>query len=475
MKIYSPSTLSIIALAVITLLACVADDKFELPESEPVQFSPLGQEISIEALKAALMQEIANNGNSLLRIENELFLSGYVISNDEHGNFFEELIIQSDTIGETEGLKILIDVNPLFQYFEVGRKIYVQLEGLTVGLHSEQPTLGYRDGNSLGAIAESRLFHHLLRDSIVGAIHPEPVDISGLTDEMINTFIQLQDVQFNRFEVLGDRPLTYAGEPEDEFDGERLLESCMENTSIVFSTSTFADFKNVSLPVGRGNVQGVFTYNFFGDEFNIVVNGPEDVMFTQTERCDPLEVDCGLASEGGKHILFSEYFETQTVGDPISGNGWTNFTEVGSASWEAYFDDGSNASLGISARMGSYMSGDDSNIGWLISPQIDFDTQEGETLNFKTSNSFADGSTLELWFSQDWDGNPLGITQATWNLLPAAIIVADDDFFGDWIFSGYVDLSCIDGVGYIAWKYVGSGGADFDGTYELDEIEIRSE
>ena len=104
--------------------------------------------------------------------------------------------------------------------------------------------------------------------------------------------------------------------------------------------------------------------------------------------------------------MFSDFFETQTVGTPISGNGWTNYIEAGNAQWEAYFDDGTNASLGISARVGSFMSGDTSSIAWLITPQFNFDTQNGETLNFKTSNNFSDGSQLELLFSNDWDGKP---------------------------------------------------------------------
>jgi hypothetical protein len=58
--------------------------------------------------------------------------------------------------------------------------------------------------------------------------------------------------------------------------------------------------------------------------------------------------------------------------------------------------------------------------------------------------------------------------------LPAALIVPDDAFFGDFIDSGIVDLSCLDGTGHIAFKYVGSGVPEFDGTYELDEIALRS-
>ena len=121
------------------------------------------------------------------------------------------------------------------------------------------------------------------------------------------------------------------------------------------------------------------------------------------------------------------------------------------------------------------MSGDAVSIAWLITPVFDFDTQNGETLHFKTSNSFADGSTLDLLFSSDWDGTEETIALATWDVLPAAVIVEDDNFFGDWIDSGIVDLSCISGTGYIAFRYTGSGDTDFDGTYELDEIQIMAQ
>ncbi|MBD43740.1 MAG: hypothetical protein CMC65_00615 [Flavobacteriaceae bacterium] len=107
-------------------------------------------------------------------------------------------------------------------------------------------------------------------------------------------------------------------------------------------------------------------------------------------------------------------------------------------------------------------------------PEIDFDAQDGETISFKTSNSFSDGSVLTLLFSSDWDGNSNTITASAWDSLPGAYIVQDDDFYGDWYTSGKISLDCINGKGYIGFKYIGSGKEDFDGTYEIDEIIINS-
>ena len=43
-------------------------------------------------------------------------------------------------------------------------------------------------------------------------------------------------------------------------------------------------------------------------------------------------------------------------------------------------------------------------------------------LSFETSNSFANGSKLEVFISTDFDGNKDHIKQATWTILPAKIV-----------------------------------------------------
>ncbi|MAP54252.1 DUF5689 domain-containing protein [Altibacter sp.] len=467
-------------LALVVVVSCVKDDEFDVPsqEIEPVTIDQT-KVIDIATLRDLLEQEINSNGNNILTFnennpDNDKYIVGYVISSDEAGNFFEELVLQNDFQNPNAGVKVLADVNPLFTTYEFGRKVFVKLENLSVAFDSGVLALGVRDGNDVAKIAESNLFDVITRDPEVKEIVPLPLSINDFNAELTNLYIRLNDVQFNRNEVLGADPKTFAAEPDDQFDGERLLESCATGATVVFSTSTFADYKSLLLPTGRGTLDGLLTYNFFGDELNVTVNDPTSINFDSTERCDPMEVNCGLVSSVGSNVLFGDFFETQSTGSPISGNGWTNYIEAGTETWEAYFDDGTNASLGISARMGSFNSGDDASIGWLITPEVNFDAQDGETITFKTSNSFSDGSTLEVLFSSDWDGNPATITSATWSLLSDAYVVEDGEFFGDWFTSGNVDLSCITGSGYIAWKYTGSGEAAFDGTYELDEIEIRS-
>ena len=71
-------------------------------------------------------------------------------------------------------------------------------------------------------------------------------------------------MQFNSNLVVGNTT-TFASESNDSFDGERLLESCATGSSVILSTSTFSDFKSLSLPANRGSIDGILTRDFFDD------------------------------------------------------------------------------------------------------------------------------------------------------------------------------------------------------------------
>lgn len=454
-------------IALLTITSCVQDDDFSTPDLTATDPVLDGEVISVSALRNLFLQE----GETVDLTESTQYVEGFVISSDESGNWFEEIIIQDNATAPTAGVRILIDESPLFTYYEIGRKIFVKLGGLHLGESNGVLTLGVT--NNLEKIPAPLQFDYIQRSATVETIVPVETTISNLSEDLENIFIKLTDVQFAKEEVI-DQSLTYAGEPLDEFDGERTIFSCATEQTLILSTSTFANFKSIVLPTGRGSISGVLTRNFFGEDFNLAINDRNDVVFDQAERCDPVEIDCGVADAAGSTILFEDFFETQATNSPISGNGWTNYQQEGSETWEAYSSGGQNASLGISARVGSFQSGDDATIAWLITPMLDLQANTGETLQFMTSNSFSDGSTLDLLFSSDWDGTEAGIATATWDVLPAGVIVDDGDFFGDWIDSGIVDLSCIESNGYVAFRYSGSGDADFDGTFELDEIQINA-
>ncbi|MFD0834536.1 DUF5689 domain-containing protein [Mariniflexile aquimaris] len=463
-------------LMVVSFIGCVQDDDYAVPDTSILE--PNISANSITTFKAIVerYEQAVNGGNAtvLIRDEQDLYITGYVISSDKGGNFFEELIIQnkmddSDPDNDPRlGLKIEINASSLYNTYEVGRKVYVKMNGLTIGLSNGVIAIGKGDSNSLKQIQASEYRNIILRGAEVVTLTPKIANIQDLTDRDENTLIQLNNMQVNRFD-LGS---TFAGESTDEFDGFRILESCSSGVSVMLQTSTFADFKSLPVPQGKGSIQGIFGRDY-GDDFNVLmINSTADVNFDTSERCDPLELNCGLATTYGTTNLFYENFESQTNNRLISGNGWTNYIEVGSEGWEAFSSTSSNASLGRSARVQTASSGDVSNITWLITPAINLTGKNGVTLRFKTSNSLADSSFMEVLYSLNWDGTTANIKTATWGVLSAAYVVKDSDSFVPWFNSGNVDLSCATGTIHIAFKYTGGGQESFDGVYELDEVSI---
>ncbi|PKP27080.1 MAG: hypothetical protein CVU03_00610 [Bacteroidetes bacterium HGW-Bacteroidetes-2] len=473
MKKFRLNKIFTLLLALVVVTSCVKDDDFDTPNlnfDEPnISTNDI---IEISAVAGILAQ---SSDPVVTFSETGKFIQGYVISSDEGGNFFKQIIIQDLPENPTRGIKVLVDVSPLFVSYEVGRKVFIKLDGLTVGTSNGVLGLGIRNGNNVARIPFPDRENFILRSNTIAEIVPLPLGIENFTTDKTNLFIRLTDVQFNRNDVLVGTPKTFAAEPADQFDGERIVESCASGSSAILSTSTFASFKGLRLPKERGSLDVILTRDFFDDFFTFYLNTPAGINFDNAERCDPTEVNCGLATTTGTQVLFSDNFETQSVNSPISGNGWTNFIQAGTKPWEAYVDNGANASLGISARCGSFNSGDASTVSWLITPQIALSTATAATIQFKTSNSFSDGSEMQVLFSSDWDGTPANIVNATWDQLSDATLVQDSTPFPDWIFSGIVDLSCIQANGYFAFKYTGSGQAAFDGTFELDEIVINAQ
>ncbi|MEM1001285.1 MAG: DUF5689 domain-containing protein [Bacteroidota bacterium] len=444
---------------------CVADDDFSVPDtsiSDPVLEGP---EISIAAVAGQLAQE---QGNDVLDYTDEQtiytyefntqaqYLVGYVIASDEGGNFFEEILIQDRPENPTIGIKILIDVNPLSIRYEPGRKVYLQLNGLSTGITNGVLTVGLRNGNEVDNISAALENNVLQRSPEIEEIVPMTMQISEFSNNKTNMFVRVEDVQFNQGLVLGDRPLTYASESFDQFDGDRILESCESNTATIFSTSTFSDFKSLSLPTGRGYVDAILTKDFFGEVFNLRVNTPEDVVFDNSNRCDL----CDGESGGGTEIFFEDF---EDFGGFIT-NGWTNVNiSGGSRIWTT--DDFANNEF---ALISAFNANDDEVDVWLVTPGINLDNTTGEEFGFDVQVNFDDSNILTVFVSEDFTGDP---TTATW--LPVRTIIprGPSNGFGSFEVIPPVNISCLSGTVHFGFFYQGSDPGQTT-RYHIDNLRI---
>ena len=448
------------------MLSCVKSDDYDVPNTDPVAPNIDGTIITIDSLLNLLLQEQNGDPNVFLSFtESDLYISGFVISNDEAGNFFEELIIQDLPENPIRGVRILIDVNPLFTSYEFGRKVFVKLDGLTVGIANDGIlTLGaFASGSTINKIAESLMPETVVRDTILTEIVPLGMNIFDFAMDRTNLYIRLIDAQFNRNEAIGIYRRTFAGEPEDEFDGVRKLESCNSKLSTILSTSTFADFKSILLPQGRGSIDGILTRDYYNENFNVVLNTPETIYFDSEDRCDPEFFFCTTESGGGE-VFYNENFETFDTIEDYEDAGWTNINvSNGNTLWEIGSFSNSNY-----AQISGFNSGEDDIDVWLITPSITLENTTKEELLIDIQSSYDNGTILSVLFSSNFTGD---ITTATWELLDASIPVGPNGGFGDFETVGPINISCIEGSINIAFLYEGE---DPNATtrYHIDNIKI---
>jgi len=480
MKTLKINKIILLLIGFVVFNGCVQDDDFSTPNlsfEEPN--IPENQIRTIGSLAGDLAQEQSANDDIFepqpLDYSNEsdtvpyvfsdtdFYVTGYVASSDEGGNYFEELILQDKPENPTVGIKLLIDVNPLFTKYEVGRKIYVKISGLAVGISNGVLVLGSQAGSGVDKIPSQFENEFIDRSNEVATIVPLPLNISDFTEDKTNLMIALSDVQFNRNEVFDEDNNfdTYASSAQDQFDGERTLESCESGASVIFSTSTFADFKGLALPKGRGTVNAVLSRTFEGDNYIVAINTPEDIEFgPEEDRCDPDFFDCTGPSGGGA-AFFSENFEGFAG---YAAEGWTNVNvSGGSTTWITGSFSGSTY-----AQISGFNSGDDEINVWLVTPPVDMDSTEGEELSFDIQSNFDNGTILTVLVSTDFTGDP---TTATWSILDASIPSGPSGGFGSFEGVGPINVSCIDGTVHYAFFYEGSDPSATT-RYHVDNIEI---
>ena len=452
-------------LSVLTLTlfiaSCVEDDDFGIPNVSIVEpdIAGLGQLTTFSAVVQRYLDADADGDEVGIFDDNDvdLYIEGYVVSSDQSGNFFEEIIVQNSPDGndpgseQRRGLNVEINVRSLSDTYEFGRKVYIKLNGLAIGEEHGVYTLGKANGSVLEQLQEFEYQEFIIRSSEVATITPKVTTIGNLSEEDENTFIQLDNVQIE----LSDLALTFAGEASDQFDGFRTLVSCDEGGTIDLQTSTFADFKSVPVPQNRGSIQGIFSRDF-RDDFNVfILNTTADINFDNTQRCDP---------------VFEETFNSATDNTNLNINGWINYAEAGSELWtEQVFSNNGYA------EFTAYRTFDASNIGWLITPGIDMDAQDGEILSFETEHAYPDSGhePLEVLISTDFDGTEAGILTATWTSLEFTSSLEEDyDTWYNFVNSGNIDLSSYTGTAYIAFKYTGSDTMNLNTTMHVENVKI---
>ena len=460
----------------ITMISCVEDGDFAVPNIA-VQEPNITVNSNIAAIQSALQQEFNSNEELTYTFDvnedNPTYAEGYVVSSDAAGNFYKKLIVQNKPENPTAGIEIILNKTSLSETYDVGRKIYIKLDGLSVtyddGERTIDPTnevpgkyiLGVLDGDRVDDIPSTSVEDHLIRSATVSQIVPSSIALGDVTEAHINTMIQLPSAQI----LKSDLDKTYAGESDDEYDGMRTIFECETEQTIQLQTSTFASFKSNVVPSGKGSMTAVLTKDYFSEILVAIINTPSDLEFNDSDRCDPPVLECAGSNVGGSTIILDEDFENITSANDITNAGWTNVNVNGGSNLFSSRSYAGNRYVQISA----YNSDESPLEAWLVTPEIDLEGTSNEELTFDTKTAFDNGSALSVYVSSDFTGD---VTTATWLRIDATLSEGPaSGYSSTFTNSGSIDISCLSGGVHIAFKYVGADGG-VTTTFQIDNVRV---
>jgi hypothetical protein len=278
-----------------TAASCV-DQDFDAPPAGG--FDPnLATNATIADLKALHVP------GDYVEITDDLVIDALVISSDEAGNFFKQLVIQD----ETGGIEIRIDVANLHNEFPVGRKIYLKAKGLWISDYNGLIQLGAGEGvdddgdPELIRIPQTLVDNFFVKATFGNPVIPKIKTIDELTLADVSTLIQFDGVQFinaDAGEIYADSALTKNMEVED----------CADNT-LILRNSGFADFRAQLTPTGNGTLVGIL--GVFRDDYQFMIRDLADVNMTG-DRC---------GGGGGGSLTVAQVRQAFSSGSTTAPNG----------------------------------------------------------------------------------------------------------------------------------------------------------
>lgn len=212
---------------------------------------------------------------SFVAIEDDVIIKGVVVADDRSGNFFNSFILQD----ETGGIDVRISISNAYNFFPIGRELYIKCQGLVLGDNSGVIQLGGYTYTQTGAVRLGNIVNtgaFIFRSKKVGEPAPKVRTINALVGGDITTLVKLENVEF----VPADTAELFA-DAVGLRTLNRTIQDCNGNT-IVVRTSGFATFAVDVTPKGKGSITGIYTV--FGTTKQLIIRELSDVQMNDA-RC----------------------------------------------------------------------------------------------------------------------------------------------------------------------------------------------
>ncbi len=256
-----------LGLLLVQMSACI-DQEFDTPPGKAVQVEDIST-TTISALKA--MHTIGGDGTP---IPVGIVVKGIVVSDDNAGSFFKEMVIQ-DPSG---GVLIRINRGDLSTIFRQGKQVFVMCDGLNIGDYNGLIQIGYpAAGENIDRIPDTEIETHIIEGEFIGEIVPNKVSLSDINPSLYSTLIEIQEAEFEDG-LIGST----LGIPNGGGTQNRTVEDC-GGDEITLRASDFADFAGAPIPSGGGTITGVLSV--FGTTNQLTIRDFDDIAM-DGPRCD---------------------------------------------------------------------------------------------------------------------------------------------------------------------------------------------
>ena len=274
---------ALIAALSISLSNCANGDDYGTPNlnADCVTLVPT---VTINDLSNAPVGDIVN-------VTTDEIFEGYVVSSDEGGNFYKAVSIVSTD--NTKAISISLDSYNLYNRFEPGRKVYVNLNGLdyqnantyTVGLNvgkQYEASNGLRIGRidnvyiddavkvSCDKVNEDQLVKHL-------------TIAQAKSDQYLNQLIEIDGAQFTDASLghnyYSEGLLAYATATAVDH-----IVTDSDGSTMIVRVSSYVNFGHLPIPTGNGKIRGVMTK--YNSTYQFMIRTQDDVQFDGT-RLNP--------------------------------------------------------------------------------------------------------------------------------------------------------------------------------------------
>ena len=251
-------------------------------------------------------------------------IEGYVVSNDQYGNFFKTLTIQ--TLDGSLGFSVAIDQTDLYAIYNPGRKVTIGLKNIYLEIDNDALEIGdlFIDkfsNETVGRIAYPSYESVLMKTCDVADENNlvQNISITEISDAYLNTLLEFTDVQFTE-EAQGTT--LHNSTNNDAFATNHLIEDSLGNT-LIFRTSAFADFASAEVSNNSGKIRGILTK--FDGAYQLIARSLNDINLTHerfeivlknniffTELADP---------DNNSDARFIELYNGEN--EAVNLNGWT--------------------------------------------------------------------------------------------------------------------------------------------------------